>query len=226
MWGADRRRRALGVAVLVAILGFVLLEVPAMVLYPGGTWWDPTTVGYRFWQNYLCDLEWRVALDGRDNALGSHFAQWALLTLVAGLAPFWACVALLFDVRPRLGRVVRALGFVAIAGTVAVAFMPSERFPFLHGLAVIGSGVPGLAACGLAAWGLAAEGPRPRVEGWLGWAVLAVSLVDLGLYAVHWASGDEATPLLPAIQKVGLLLLLAWMSGVALRVMRTPPAAA
>jgi hypothetical protein len=226
MWGADKRRRALGFAVLAAILGFVLLEVPAMLLYPGGTWWDSTTVGYRFWQNYLCDLEWRVALDGRDNALGAHFAQWALLTLVAGLVPFWACVATLLELRPRLGRVVRALGFVAIAGTVVVAFVPSERSPFLHGLAVICSGVPGLAACGLAAWGLAAEGPRPRVEGWLGWGVLAVSFVDLSLYAVHWVSGDNATPLLPAIQKVGLLLLLAWMSGVALRVMRAAPAAA
>jgi hypothetical protein len=56
--------------------------------------------------------------------------------------------------------------------------------------------------------------------------VLAVSFVDLGLYTVHWALGQDATPLLPAIQKVGLMLLLAWMSGVALRVMRTPRAVA
>jgi hypothetical protein len=225
MWGADNRSKALGVAVLAAILGFLLLEVPAMVLYPGGTWWDPTTVGYRFWQNYLCDLEWSVGLDGRDNWLGSHLAQWALLTLVAGLVPFWASVAALFHVRPRLGRVVRAFGLVAVVGTVAVGLMPSERLPFLHGLAVVGAGVPGLVACALAAWGLAAEGPRPRVEGWLGWAVLVVSFVDLALYTLHWALGRDATPLLPAIQKVGLILLLAWMSGVALRVMRTPRAA-
>jgi hypothetical protein len=216
------KRKLLGVAVLASISGFALLEIPAMLLYPGGTWWNQKTVGYRFWQNYLCDMEWRVALDGRDNVLGAHLAQAALLTLVTGLALFWLCVAALLEPRRGLGRAVRALGLVAVAGTVAVAFVPSERSPFLHGLAVIVSGVPGLAAAGLAAWGLSSQGPGPRVDGWLGWAVLAVSVVDLALYAMHWFSGDNATPLLPAIQKVGLLLLLGWMARVALRVMRTP----
>lgn len=214
--------RILPVAVLASIVGFVALELPAMHLYPGGTWWDKNAIGYRFWQNYLCDLEWRVALDGQDNALGAQFARTALLVLVAGLAPFWFCVAALLEPRRGLGRAVQALGLVAVAGTVAVAFMPSERFPVFHGLAVIASGVPGLTASGLAAWGLATQGPHPRVEGWLGWAALAVSFVNLALYTVHWVTGNDATPLLPGVQKVALLLLLAWMSRVALRVMRIP----
>jgi hypothetical protein len=51
-------------------------------------------------------------------------------------------------------------------------------------------------------------------------ALFVVALVNLCVYAVHWASGDEAPPILPAVQKVALFLLLAWMNGVALRVMR------
>ncbi len=87
-----------------------------MWLYPGGTWWDKGTVGYRFWQNYLCDLEWHVALNGQDNTLGSQFARAALLVLVAGLAPFWIIVPSLFAERRRLGRAVQGLGLVAMAG--------------------------------------------------------------------------------------------------------------
>jgi hypothetical protein len=209
-----------------------------MRLYPGGTWWDATTVGYRFWENYLCDLEWHVALNGQDNTAGSHLAKAAMLVLLAGLAAFWLIVAKLFGERNRQDArapkenfpgslaswrflfSVPTLGLASVGGTVAVALMPSDRFPVLHGLMVIVAGVPGLAAAALATRGLLRPGSGWPAGGRVGGALFAVALVDLALYTVHWAAGDNATPLLPAIQKVGLFLLLAWMSGVALRVMR------
>ncbi len=102
--------------------------------------------------------------------------------------------------------------------------MPSDRFGALHGAMVIVSGVPGLAAAALAVGALLAWGPRPRVEGVLGGLLLAFSLTNFVIYTVHWVSGDEPTILLPAIQKVSLGLLVAWMTRVALRVMRSRPA--
>ncbi len=228
---------------------FVVLEGTAMRLYPGGTWWDPTTAGYRFWQNYLCDLEWHVGLDGRDNTAGSHLAKAAMLALLVGLSCFWLIVPRLFgesdrrdasqDARtaeekpgsaspsPRapaswrsLSNVVPAMGLASVAGTVAVALMPSDAFPVLHGFFVIASGVPGLAAAALTVRGLRAPGSLWPFGGRLGAALFVVALLDLGLYAFHWASGDDATLLLPAIQKIGLFLLLVWMNGVALRGLR------
>ena len=192
-----------------------------MRLYPGGTWWDSTTAGYRFWQNYLCDLEWHVGLNGQDNTAGSHLARAAMLVLLVGLAAFWLIAPSLFGRgRGRLPLSVPVLGLVSVAGTIAVALMPSDAFPVLHGFFVIASGVPGLAAAALTVRGLRAPGSRWPFGGWLGAALFVVALLDLALYAFHWASGDEAPPLLPAIQKIALFLLLAWMNGVALRVMR------
>jgi hypothetical protein len=231
---SDENRKGVGarvapVAVLASVVGFVALDVPAMWLYPGGTWWDKGAVGVRFWQNYLCDLEWHIALNGQDNTLGSQFARAALLALVAGLAPFWVIVPELFGGRggwPRVGRAVRALGLTSVAGTVAVAFMPSDRFGALHGLMVIVSGVPGLTAAGLAVAGLVAPGPGPPLHRWLGGLgvlMLAASLANFVIYAIHWFTGVETPPLLPAVQKVSLILLMAWMSGVALRVIKLRP---
>src|ERR1019366_7112935 len=77
------------VAILCGVAAFAALETAAMALYPGGTWWNPAARGHRFWQNYLCDLEWRVALNGQTNHWGSRLAQAAMLVLVLTLAPFW-----------------------------------------------------------------------------------------------------------------------------------------
>jgi hypothetical protein len=85
---------------------------------------------------------------------------------------------------------------------------------------VIVAGVPGLTAAALTTRGLLTRGTRWAAGGWLGAALFVVALVDLALYTKHWAAGDDADPTLPAIQKVGLMLLLSWMTGVALRVIR------
>lgn len=211
------RWRARSAAILAAVAGFAALELPAMLLYPGGTWFDTGARGHRFWQNFLCDLEWRVSLNGQPNPVGSRLAQAAVLVLALGLLPFWIAVADLLGERARLAATVRVLGLLAAAGTVAVTLMPSDRFGALHGAAVLTSGVPGLTAAALAAVGLLFAGPRPRVEGWIGTSMLVFALVNFVLYASHYLGGVEGTPLVPAMQKVALGFLLAWMVAVAIR---------
>jgi hypothetical protein len=215
------------VATLSAVAGFVGLELAAMALYPGGTWWDPKARGHRFWQNYLCDLEWRVALNGVPNPVGSRLAQAALLFLVAGLAPFWLDVPSLFGTRQRLsGAAVRGLGLTSVAATIAVVFMPSDRFGVLHGAMVVVACVPGLTAVALAVRGLALGEPRPRWAAWIGGSMLAFAVVDFVLYVSHLIGRSEGTPLVPAMEKAALILLLAWMGVVAFRVQRRTGAGA
>ncbi len=209
------------VAILASVGGFVALETVAMSLYPGGTWWDAKARGHRFWQNFLCDLEWRVALNGVPNPVGSRLAEAAMLLLVLGLAPFWLDVPRLFAPRQRLsGAAVRYLGLLSVAATIAVVFMPSERFGALHGMMVIVAGIPGLTAAGLAVRGLALGEPRPRVAAFLGGSMLGFALADFVLYVSHWVGHTEGTPVVAAIQKVALMLLLTWMGVVAIRVRR------
>jgi hypothetical protein len=207
-------------AVTLAVGLFVALEVPAMLVYPGGTWWDRTTRGARFWENFLCDLEWSVALNGQPNPVGSRLAQAAMLVIVLAFVPFWWILPRLFErpPMPRLGRGIRALGTTSVAGMVAVALMPSERFGALHGVAVVVAGVPGLSAAVLAVAGLLRSEARPLVAAPLGAAMLGFALVDFGLYVRTLWVGGPGPLVLPVAQKCALLLLLAWMLAVAARV--------
>lgn len=194
-------RRAVPTLVQACVAGFVALETGAMALYPGGTWWDRAAVGHRFWENFLCDLEWQVALGGRMNP-GAELAEGAMLLLVAAIAAYWALA-------PHWPRAVRALGWTSVGGMVAVAILPSERYGALHGLAVMAAGGPGLAAALLTthaqrrcAW---------RATWPLGAALLVVATLDLGLYVHTYATGGPGTKLVPALQKIALALLLAWL---------------
>lgn len=203
------------VAIAGSVAGFVVLEVAAMRLYPGGTWWNTSAAGHRFWQNYLCDLTQPVAVDGVANPVGSVLARAAMLVLVAGLLPFWAAVPRLFA-RPRLARPVRALGFVSMAAVVWVVLLPGDRFGRLHGALVVLAGAPGLSAALLAVAGLRAGQPRARFAGRVGAAMLSCATIDFAAYVGHLAAGGLGTPLLPALQKIALCLLIVWMLSVCL----------
>jgi hypothetical protein len=200
-------------ALLFSVGLFVVLEAAAMALYPGGTWWEPSARGHRFWQNFLCDLSWRVALDGKDNRVGSLLSQAAMLVLVGGFVPFWLLVGGAGGWHGTKG--VRVLGLTSVLGTAAVTLMPSDRFGSMHGLAVMVAATTGLAAAVLAAVRQLRAGDR--VAGGLGLAVLAAGGVDFALYVQTFGSGGPGPLALPAVQKVALLLLLAWMGVVAAR---------
>lgn len=205
---------------VACVVAFAALEGAAMALYPGGTWWDATTRGARFWQNFLCDLEWTVALNGEPNHVGARLGQAAMLVMVAALAVFWWIAPGMFPSRRRLGAAVRALGLASVGGSIAVALMPSERFGALHGVAVVAAGVPGALAALLAVVGMLRGEPPgdSRAAGLVGAAMLALALVDLALYANTMVHGGPGPMALPAVQKVALVLLVGWMTLVAWRV--------
>jgi hypothetical protein len=203
-------------AVIVAVAGFVALIVAAMCVYPGGTAWDATTVGHDFWRNYLCDLQRQVALDGRPNAVGSVLARAAMLVIGAGSAFFWLLLARVLDHRPELARPVRVLGCFAALGVAGVALLPVDRFPQVHPLLMLGAGAPGIAASALALGGIVSrKGTFGLVL--VGAAALVTSTVELALYARQVLAPAHDPEVLAMLERVALILVIAWMGMVALR---------
>jgi hypothetical protein len=207
-------------AVLAAVTAFILLVIPAMHRYPGGTDWDPATRGHDFWLNYLCDLTRQVALTGQPNPVGAAFAQAALAVLALGLLPLWWLLPRLFPSRARLGTAVRVLGSVGAAGTLAVVLMPSDRFGGLHGMMIVLAGPPALTAALLAVLGLAREERTPRVAAAIGGAMLLVASVDFALYARQLVAGGTAPMVVAVLERISAMLVLAWMAAVSLRAAR------
>ncbi len=73
---------------LYAAIQFCVLTPIAMVLYPGGTWFDPTTPRYRFFENFLSDLGATRSFSGQSNHLGSALFCAAMLSIGAALVAF------------------------------------------------------------------------------------------------------------------------------------------
>jgi hypothetical protein len=213
-----RSRRApcsASAAVHMAIVAFAAAILLAMRVYPGGTAWAPTARGHDFWLNYLCDLTRGVALDGEPNPLGSALARSAMVILAIGFVPFFLSLPGLFPSRAGLGRAIRVLGCVAALGAVAVGLLPNDRFGDTHVYAILSSGLPGLTAVALAIVGLVRSGPSLRLAVLSGCAMLAVSVVDLGIYLGCQVAGSAAPMTLPVLERCALLLALGWMHLVA-----------
>jgi hypothetical protein len=211
-----RRGRRAPAAVLAALAAFVLLVIPAMRAYPGGTDWNRAARGHDFWLNYLCDLTRQVALNGQRNRAGSAFAQAALAALALGLVPFWWELPRLFPSRARLGTAVRVLGSLGAAGALAVVLMPSDSFGGLHGIMIALAGPPGLTAALLAVLGLAREERSPRAAAGIGAAMLLTASVDFVLY-VRFLGAGPAPMVVAILEKISTMLLIAWMAAVSLR---------
>lgn len=216
--------------VLGAIATGALLLAFAMASYPGGTVFDATAPGHSFWANFLCDLMSDVAVNGRPNPAGSTFARTAMIVLATASGFFWLILPGVYHAAPRrLSLVTRTSGVLSVGGLVAVPVASG----FLHVVAVFASSIPALVAgtlgiIGTWGWGMLPAASarqrsrRSRYLGWLAVTTVAVGLLDSILYAQSYLTIPRVvSPGLPFFQRVGLLLMLVWMSTVALQVLRS-----
>ena len=201
--------------VLGSVVAALLLLVAAMALYPGGTWLDRSAPGHDFFRNFFCDLTADRALNGQTNP-GASFGKAGMIVLSAGTLPFWFLVTRLFPARVGLSVAVRVLGLASALAATLVPLAPSQRYGFLHAVFILVAGVPGLLAGGLATFGLLATKSGPRMPARLAALTAGLAALDGALYAAHVASGEEVTSaLLPTLQKLAALALVAWMAGTA-----------
>lgn len=211
--------RACAVAVLLLLALSAGLMTAAARLYPGGTWFDRQAPGHHFWLNYVCDLTHGTALNGTPNP-AAPFAQVALLGMIAALGPFWFLLTRLFPNRRRLGQVVRSAGVLAVVAAFAIPLTPSNVFGRLHGTVVLLAIGPALlaAVCGIT--GVWLDRRCPPVLRLVGTAALVAMALDVALYAHHMATGTPASVLIPIVQRIALILIVAFMVGVSVLSLR------
>lgn len=209
--------RAIGITLLAAIVVFALLVALAIARYPGGTWFDPSAPGHDLWRNFLCDLTQPVALNGQPNP-GVSFAKGAMIVLDVGLLCMWLAIPLLCPPSSH-AKWLRVLGVISFLGIVAVPLTPSLRHGVIHAFAVLSGALPGIAAGVIASYLFSRS--RHRMLFRIGSGLLVLSAIDAALYAVHSAFGGSPPLALPVLQRIALLLMLAWMTGVGLALLRT-----
>lgn len=209
--------RGASLMTFAALVLFSLSFAGALAAYPGGTSFLGAQRGYAFWTNFWCDALHHPALNGLPNQRGARLASIAIWTLGAGLVPFWR-VAAHVCVPPRAVAargVVQLGGTLGMLGLMGVVLVPSNRFPWLHGVFVTITGPCGILAATLAI--LSAWRYR-RVASWLsavGLAALILAALSLAQYARQVWFHAPPTWLLPFAQKLATFLFLGWVVSVA-----------
>jgi hypothetical protein len=123
-----------------AAIQFVVLTALAMVLYAGGTWFDPTTAHYHFTGNFLSDLGMTRAFSGRANYASSALFCVALATVGGALVAFvWTWREFAFGRRRAIvvGYAAAVLGTLSGLAFVGVAFTPFDLALNAHNTLVI-----------------------------------------------------------------------------------------
>jgi hypothetical protein len=219
---ASENRRRLAIAASLAILGGIALGLVllglAMCAYPGGTALDRTVPGHSFWGNFLCDLTGDVAVNGIANPLGASLARAAMIALAVALSCFWLVAPLSFADGWAYSRSIKAFGLLAVVG---VLFLPLAT-GWGHVFVVLASAVAGLVASILVLIG-SVRWSRSRLLASLACTSVTAGLWDAVLYAQSYMVEPRVVaPALPFLQRVALMLFLAWMIAVAVRVLTTP----
>jgi hypothetical protein len=214
MAGAARVTRgapglAVSVAIWVALGVFSIAMTAACLLYPGGSWTLPSADGFSPLRNFWCDLLRARAINGGDNALGKQLALLAFAALGLGLWPFWWVAAA--PLEPPRRRLVWRAGATSAAALMAMALLPSDRFPLAHGVVALLGGALGMLATAVCLLTRLPGEARLSLRRGSGLLALTSALGHAGLYVhVAYLHGPESVAH-PTTQKAATLALLVWM---------------
>ena len=117
------------------ILGiFVVLNIIAMLSYPGGTFLDDATTGYSFTRNFLSDLGRTLSYAGEVNFLSSQLFNMTLILSGVVFANFYLHVRKVFAEDNQrtlalIGSFFGVLGGLSLAG---VGLTPADLYLDLH----------------------------------------------------------------------------------------------
>ena len=126
LWLIELPRLVLGI--------FVILNIIAMLSYPGGTFLDDATVGYSFTRNFLSDLGRTLSYPGEVNFLSAQLFNMSLILAGVIFAGFYLHVRKVFSADnlrtlALIGSFFGVLGGFSLAG---VGLTPADIYLDLH----------------------------------------------------------------------------------------------
>lgn len=128
---------------IIVIFGsfqFIVLTIIAMFFYKGGTYIDPSSTSYLFWNNYFSDLGRSIAHSGVSNKVSFLLFTIALSLWGLSQIPFFIAFTKFFFKTRKLKRISiigSIFGIFTGVCYVGIAFTPLDLIGNLHDLLVL-----------------------------------------------------------------------------------------
>lgn len=121
-------------------LQFIFLTIIAMFFYQGGTYIDPNTSNYLFWNNFFSDLGRTIAHSGMSNKIS--FILFTITMCIWGISqiPFFIAILSFFKhnkLMKQLSLIGSFLGIVTGISYIGIAFTPSDALNDAHDFFVV-----------------------------------------------------------------------------------------
>tara|TARA_B100000315_G_scaffold260903_1_gene327098 strand:+ start:9479 stop:10177 length:699 start_codon:yes stop_codon:yes gene_type:complete len=119
----------------VSLVIFLLLNIIAMLMYPGTTYHDHAVQGYSFGLNFFSDLGRTVTYSGESNYISSFIFNMSLVIIGLGLLSFCMVSSIIFnankvsDISAKLASLCGVISGIALAG---VGFTPDNLYHSSH----------------------------------------------------------------------------------------------
>jgi len=115
------------------VLGiFVILNIIAMLSYPGGTFLNDATVGYSFTRNFLSDLGRTLSYPGEVNFISSQLFNMAVILSGVVFANFYLHVRKIFTAQKTLALIGSFFGVLGGLSLAGVGLTPADLYLDLH----------------------------------------------------------------------------------------------
>ena len=111
---------------------FICLQIIAMLVYPGGTYFDLESSQYSLTRNFLSDLGRYKSFSGENNFISCQLFNMSLIMAGGVFIIFYYKVATLFALYNKLARLGSILGGLGGFSLIAVGLTPSDLYFSLH----------------------------------------------------------------------------------------------
>ena len=115
-----------------AMIIFIVLNILAMFLYPGGNINNPDQIGYSFTHNFFSDLGMTVSHSNENNILSCILFNLSLCVIGVCFSMLFYSIRNYFQNSKYLSLCATFLGIYASVSYIGVAFTPSNLYLSLH----------------------------------------------------------------------------------------------
>jgi len=132
--------KGIHIVILICNILFVILTSIAMIIYPGGSWINSSSIGFSFSSNFFSDLSRRTTFLGETNLISSILFTCAIFFIGIAVICFFIIMLRNFLIQREFRKITFAIfviGIICALVYISIGFTPFDQFPGTHSILIV-----------------------------------------------------------------------------------------